>query len=140
MLLLTGPMGSGKTTFTRALAEGLGVLRPKRVCSPTYTVCMDHDGPIPLVHIDLYRLAEHGDGALASAGFEALGLDYDELPGPNRVLIVEWADLWRDPPDDHLRLEFAAAPAEGPQFRRLMAVGTGSRGALLAERWERGEA
>src|SRR5687767_2656579 len=60
VLLFHGPMGAGKTTFTRALAEGLGVARPDRVCSPTFTLCMVHvgtPGSPTLVHVDLFRLA-----------------------------------------------------------------------------------
>ena len=44
VILLRGPMGAGKTSLTRALARGLGVARPERVSSPTYTVCMVHPG------------------------------------------------------------------------------------------------
>jgi tRNA threonylcarbamoyl adenosine modification protein YjeE len=105
VLLLRGDMGAGKTTFVRALARGLGVERPSRVCSPTYTVCMVHPGPLPLVHVDLFRLGE--DGPVGSAAFEALGLDHDELPGPDRVLVVEWSELWRDPPAVNLTVELA---------------------------------
>ena len=105
VVLLGGSMGSGKTTLTRALAEGMGVARPERVCSPTYTVCMVHPGGqmgLGLVHIDLFRLGEQGEGPVATAAFESLGLEHDELPGPGRVMVVEWAELWADPPLEHL--------------------------------------
>jgi tRNA threonylcarbamoyladenosine biosynthesis protein TsaE len=102
VVLLRGEMGAGKTTFVRALARGLAVARPERVCSPTYTVCMIHPGPIELVHVDLFRLGE--DGPLGDAAFESLGLEHDELVGPGRVLVVEWSELWREPPAEHLEL------------------------------------
>ncbi|MCA9715891.1 MAG: tRNA (adenosine(37)-N6)-threonylcarbamoyltransferase complex ATPase subunit type 1 TsaE, partial [Myxococcales bacterium] len=44
VLLLDGPMGAGKTTFTRALAEGLGVDDPRQVRSPTFALCVEHPG------------------------------------------------------------------------------------------------
>jgi tRNA threonylcarbamoyl adenosine modification protein YjeE len=135
VLLMTGEMGSGKTTFTRALARGMGVTRPDRVCSPTYTVCMDHAGDPPLVHLDLFRLGEQGDGKISLAGFESLGLEHDELPGPDKVLVVEWAELWDEPPAEHLRLEFARGPAVAPAERQLRAVGVGRRGEILARAW-----
>lgn len=116
VLLLRGEMGAGKTTLVRALAHGLGVTRPDRVCSPTYTVCMDHPGPIGLVHVDLFRLGE--TGPVASAAFEALGLEHDELPGPDRVLVVEWAELWADPPKQHLAITLSRV-ADRPAVRRL---------------------
>ncbi len=128
VILLRGPMGAGKTTLTRSLARGIGVARPERVCSPTYTVCMQHrcTGQIDaLVHLDLFRLGE--DGPLGSAAFEALGLEHDELPGPDRVLVVEWSELWLDPPKQHLRITLAR-PADLPDDRRAVRVeGFGSR-------------
>ena len=114
VVLLEGPMGAGKTTFTRALARGLGVDRPERVCSPTFNICLRHAGPRPLLHVDLFRLAEpSGDaapttsaGSVGAAAFEALGLPalVEEAAEGDAVLVVEWADLWRDPPADHLRV------------------------------------
>lgn len=108
-LLLDGEMGAGKTTFTRALAEGLGVRRPDRVCSPTFSVRVEHAGSPRLVHVDLCRLVSLGvdDETPPPAAFEALGLE--EWPGDDdddAVLVVEWARAWRMPPQHHLRLVF----------------------------------
>ena len=124
VITLRGPMGAGKTTLTRALARGLGVVRPERVCSPTYTVCMIHpvrelgrDRPVTaLVHLDLFRLGE--DGPIGSAAFEALGLEHDELPGDERVMVVEWSELWVDPPARRLQISLARTPDD----RRAVAV------------------
>lgn len=124
VVLLRGEMGAGKTTLVRALARGLGVARPDRVCSPTYTVCMIHAGRLGLVHVDLFRLGE--DGSVGSAAFEALGLEHDELPGPDRVLVVEWSELWADPPPEQLEIELARVPGRDG-VRRLKVRPRGPR-------------
>lgn len=93
LLLLTGPLGAGKTTFTRGLAEGLGVRGP--VQSPTFVIARTHPslvGRAPLVHVDAYRLG-------SAAELDDLDLDLDRS-----VVVVEWgrgmaedlADTWWD--------------------------------------------
>lgn len=145
VVLLMGPMGAGKTTFTRALAEGLGVDRPDRVRSPTFNLCLVHAGPRSLAHVDLFRLAD-GDGPIAgsvgAAAFEALGLaallegEPSDLAVTPVVLVVEWADLWADPPESALRLELAP-DSTNPAVRTLIASASGSRPRALIEAWER---
>lgn len=143
VLLLHGPMGAGKTTFTRALADGLGVARPDRVCSPTFTLCMVHAG-VPgaptLVHVDLFRLADADDeGMGGGAGFDALMLEEIageevELAGiSTRVLVVEWAAKWSTPPADHLEIRLAIEP---PGTRRIVELeARGPRSAEILARW-----
>ncbi|MEL5992311.1 tRNA (adenosine(37)-N6)-threonylcarbamoyltransferase complex ATPase subunit type 1 TsaE [Microbacterium phosphatis] len=79
LIVLTGPLGAGKTTLTRGIAEGLGVRGP--VQSPTFVIARTHpslaDGA-PLVHADAYRL----DSALE---LDDLDVDVD-----GSVTIVEW--------------------------------------------------
>ena len=53
-----GGLGMGKTAFTRGLARGLGCRG--RVTSPTFTIVNEYDGPTPLFHFDMYRLALGG--------------------------------------------------------------------------------
>ena len=138
VVLLDGPMGAGKTTFTRALAEGLEVDRPGRVRSPTFNLCLLHPGPRPLAHVDLFRLAEsEGPGPVPlSAAFEALGLDElaDGALGDHSVLVVEWAQLWADPPPDRLRVELRLQPHEITE-RTLVAEACGERSAAVLEAW-----
>ena len=57
IILLDGPLGAGKTVFTKGLAAGLGI-DPEEVTSPSFTLVNPHAGRLPLFHIDLYRLDE----------------------------------------------------------------------------------
>ena len=55
VILLEGNLGAGKTTFTKGLAEGLGIT--KVIKSPTYTIIREYlEGRLPLYHMDVYRL------------------------------------------------------------------------------------
>ncbi len=140
VVLLDGPMGAGKTTFTRALAGGLGVTRPERVCSPTFLLCMQHPGrtvqgsALTLVHVDLFRLAdEEGDAGMGEiAGFDALDLDLDEVPGAH-VLVVEWARKWSEPPSDHL----AVALAMADEAREMRITARGGHSAAILQEFDR---
>jgi len=137
VVLLDGPMGAGKTTMVRAIALGLGVIRPERVQSPTFTLCMIHRGPVTLVHVDLFRLGAEDDEAIgAGVGLDAVGLDdllaESELGGGASVLVVEWGKRWRSAPAD--RLEITLAPA-GPERRDLVTSARGPRSTLLLAAW-----
>lgn len=84
LLVLSGPLGAGKTTFTQGLGEALGVRG--RVTSPTFVLARVHRGPLPLVHVDAYRLREPGAGSL---DLEDLGLD---AALEDAVTVVEWGE------------------------------------------------
>jgi tRNA threonylcarbamoyladenosine biosynthesis protein TsaE len=104
VVLLSGELGAGKTTFVRGLARGVGA-DPEEVASPTFVLLTSYPGRLVLHHADLYRLRGTGDEA-------ELGLD--ELPGPGGVLAVEWAERLSSPPWRHVvrvRLEHAGADA-----------------------------
>lgn len=79
LVILTGPLGAGKTTLTRGIGEGLGVRGP--VTSPTFVLARTHpslvDGP-PLVHLDAYRLAD-------ATELDDLDIDFD-----GSVVVAEW--------------------------------------------------
>jgi tRNA threonylcarbamoyladenosine biosynthesis protein TsaE len=82
VVLLSGPLGAGKTAFVRGLARGLGI-DPEDVSSPTFTLVHDYrGGRLRLFHADLYRLG--------TGGAEDLGLD--ELGVNDGVLAIEWPD------------------------------------------------
>jgi tRNA threonylcarbamoyladenosine biosynthesis protein TsaE len=79
VVLVSGELGSGKTTFVRGACRALGVAAP--VTSPTFTIGQVYAGEIEVAHLDLYRL-ESLDG-------EDLGLLEDYLT-PERIGFVEW--------------------------------------------------
>jgi len=83
VVALVGPLGSGKTTLTKGLAEGLGVEEPRWVTSPTFVLIHQYSGRLPVYHVDAYRL----EGA---ADAEALGTE--EIFFGEGVAIVEWAE------------------------------------------------
>lgn len=88
VILLNGPLGAGKTAFTRGLAEGLGC-DVEAVSSPTFTLVQEYAGPVRLQHVDLYRLAPDDVDDLA---LEDLIED--------AVMVVEWPERWRRAPAD----------------------------------------
>ena len=107
VLVLTGPLGAGKTTLVRGIAEGLGVRGP--VQSPTFVIARTHPslvGGAPLVHADAYRLGDAGE-------LEDLDLDLD-----GSVTIIEWglglveqiADAWWD-----IAIERPVGEADDPE-------------------------
>ena len=88
VVLLTGELGAGKTAFVRGLARGVGA-DPSEVASPTFVLLTAYPGRLTLHHADLYRLEE--PDADTSLGLE-------ELPGPDGVLAIEWAERLRAAP------------------------------------------
>ncbi len=81
LVCLIGELGAGKTQFAKGFARGLGVVGT--VNSPSFILMAEHDGRLPLFHLDLYRLS---DAAEAVAG----GL-LDERQSAG-VTLVEWAE------------------------------------------------
>ena len=84
ILLLSGPLGAGKTVFVKGLAAALGI-DPEEVTSPSFTLVNPYKGRLTLYHIDLYRLDEGASAAHA--------VDLDELLTDERaVIVIEWAE------------------------------------------------
>ena len=59
VLILTGELGAGKTTFTKGLAKGLQI--SQMIKSPTYTIVREYEGRLPLYHLDVYRIEGDAD-------------------------------------------------------------------------------
>jgi tRNA threonylcarbamoyladenosine biosynthesis protein TsaE len=117
VLYLRGELGTGKTTFARALLRALGV--GERVKSPTYSLLERYvvNGR-DAFHLDLYRIADAGE-------LEWLGLD--ELDAPGTIVLVEWPERGRGAlpaPDLEVVLEHDGAGRQG-ELRPLSARGQG---------------
>lgn len=108
-LLLSGPIGAGKTHFARALIQSLLDIA-EDVPSPTFTLVQTYDTAAgPLWHADLYRLTDAQE-------IEELGLT-DALS--EAICLVEWPDrLGPDAPDTAITLQFAPDPIN-PEARRI---------------------
>jgi tRNA threonylcarbamoyladenosine biosynthesis protein TsaE len=92
LVVLSGPLGAGKTAFVRGLARGLGVTGA--VTSPTFVIAREHragrPGGVPLVHVDAYRLGlGASDGVDVAAELDDLDLDTDLTAA---VVAVEWGE------------------------------------------------
>ena len=91
---LCGALGTGKTVLAKGVAEGLGCRQ--EASSPTFTLVNVYDGPVPMYHVDFYRLSRPEE-------VESLGLR-DYLDGRG-VLLVEWADRAMDSlPEERLEV------------------------------------
>src|SRR5918995_2386356 len=80
VVLVTGDVGAGKTTFVRGAARALGVTEP--VTSPTFTIGKRYEGRVPVAHLDLYRLegVEDEDPALLEDYLRADSIAFVEWP------------------------------------------------------------
>jgi tRNA threonylcarbamoyladenosine biosynthesis protein TsaE len=81
LILLNGPLGAGKTVFVQGIGAALGI---QDVTSPTFVISRIHKAPLPLIHVDVYRLLEAGR---ASMYLDDLDLD---SPREGAVTVIEW--------------------------------------------------
>lgn len=94
IICLNGELGSGKTMFTKGIANALGI--NENITSPTFTIIKEYDGELPLYHMDVYRL----DGNTEGIGIE----EYFNKGG---VVVIEWADTIKDIlPKERLDIKF----------------------------------
>lgn len=122
VLALIGSLGSGKTTFVKGLARGLGLRDDRKVKSPTFVLLHQYAAKCPLYHVDLFRLND-------LAEVEQLG--WDDLLGADGVVAVEWAEkIAGFLPRDYLQLEFKIV---GQEDREILWRSFGRRYEALME-------
>ena len=118
LLILTGPLGAGKTTLVQGIGEGLGVRGP--VTSPTFVIARVHPvltGPGPaLVHADAYRLGSFSE-------VDDLDLDADMA---RAVTVVEWGEGLAEGLSED-RLEISIEPDSDGEGRTVRLAGHGAR-------------
>lgn len=103
VILLSGPLGAGKTTFAKGFGQGLGIKEP--IVSPTFTIARELKGTFSngkaanLIHVDAYRLGgkDYAPGQDTVSRLldelESLGLDEAlEEPGDGTVVLMEWGE------------------------------------------------
>jgi tRNA threonylcarbamoyladenosine biosynthesis protein TsaE len=121
VVVLTGDLGAGKTTFVQGIARGLGAT--EHVASPTFTLIREYTtGRVPLAHVDLYRLDREQD---------VIDLALDELEDGERVLLVEWGDPVADLLGaERLRIELIGEDPTGNDETRRISLAT------VGEAWD----
>lgn len=106
VLLLVGDLGSGKTTFTQGLAQGMDIL--DSIVSPTFTIINEYtSGRLPLYHLDLYRLTPEEVNDL---NLESYWLGLEAELG---IVAIEWAERLSYLPDNYLRIELTYDTFDG---------------------------
>src|SRR3989440_5105430 len=121
VIVLTGDLGAGKTTFVQGAARALGVTDP--VVSPTFTLVRRYRGSRPVFHVDVYRLDRFQD--VIDLG--------EEIFDSDGVTFVEWGDVIEGLlPPAYLEVEMWTRPED--EGRIVVVTG---RGLPWAERWER---
>ena len=94
IICLNGELGSGKTMFTKGIANALGL--NENITSPTFTIIKEYEGELPLYHMDVYRLDGNTDG-----------IGIEEYFNKGGVVVIEWADTIKDIlPKERLDIKF----------------------------------
>lgn len=97
IICLDGELGSGKTVFTKGIANALGI--QESITSPTFNIIKEYDGELPLYHMDVYRLDGNTDG-----------YGIEEYYTKGGVVVIEWSDTIKDIlPKEYLHIKFKVA-------------------------------
>lgn len=83
VVVLTGDLGTGKTTLTKGIAEGRGAARAEDVGSPTFSLIHEYGDPVLVYHIDLYRL---------DTAEQARRLGLEDLFDSDALVLIEWGE------------------------------------------------
>ena len=108
VVVLSGPLGAGKTALAKGIAEGMDVEGP--VTSPTFVLARVHRprtaGNAEMVHVDVYRLLGHSADLIAELDSLDLDTDLDDA-----VVVVEWGEgLVERLAERHLRIDLKRLP------------------------------
>lgn len=103
VVLLSGPLGAGKTHFARGFCKGLGMMDLWEVDSPTYTVVNHYDVGQGVDHIDLYRF---------SGASDLDDIDFEEILASPSIKLIEWPERLDNYPINSGYLVRIEAPAE----------------------------
>ena len=108
VVVLSGPLGAGKTALAKGIAEGMDVEGP--VTSPTFVLARVHRprtaGNAEMVHVDVYRLLDHPADLIAELDSLDLDTDLDDA-----VVVVEWGEgLVERLAERHLRVDLTRLP------------------------------
>ncbi len=79
LILINGPLGAGKTVLAQGIGKGLGI---NDLTSPTFVISRVHKAPLPMIHVDAYRLLDTENPNLC---IDDLDLDIE-----NSVTVIEW--------------------------------------------------
>ncbi|NBJ71563.1 tRNA (adenosine(37)-N6)-threonylcarbamoyltransferase complex ATPase subunit type 1 TsaE [Roseburia sp. 1XD42-34] len=111
VVTLEGNLGTGKTTFTKGIAAGLGVKR--NVSSPTFTIIKEYEGEIPFYHMDVYRLENSEED-----------IGFDEYFNGEGITVVEWPQyIGSFLPEKYLEVKLTAI---GEKSRKITFIPHGS--------------
>ena len=107
VICLDGELGSGKTVFTKGIANALGI--EESITSPTFTIIKEYTtGEMPLFHMDVYRLDGNADG-----------VGIEEYYNKGGIVIIEWAKTIKDIlPEERLEIKFKVVD----ENRRMLVI------------------
>ena len=111
VIAMTGDLGTGKTTLTKAIAEGLGITDV--ITSPTFNIVKEYEGGrLPLYHFDVYRIGDID---------EMYELGYEEYFYGRGVCVIEWADIIEELiPDDAVKIDIQYGLREGERIYKCI--------------------
>lgn len=116
VVCINGDLGTGKTAFTKGIAQALGI--DGYITSPTFTIVNEYDGTLNLYHFDVYRIASPD---------EMFEIGFDEYLDGKGVVVIEWSDLIAEIiPPRHIRVDIEKLPDDfSARTIRISFIGEG---------------